>query len=108
MRKNYLSLLIFFVAMFMIFPSLTARADTIWEPFGDFYEQHWEECEPINESYLTNSEEGFVTVYESPLSGKEVAKIKNGKAVYVGCVWNDRKGNLWGAVDLHSFKQEEG
>lgn len=108
MRKNYLSLLIFFVAMFMIFPSLTARADAIWEPFGDFYEQHWEECEPINESYLTNGEEGFVTVYESPLSGKEVAKIKNGKAVYIGCVWNDRKGNLWGAVDLHSFKQEEG
>ncbi len=108
MRKRYLPMLIFIIGVLAIYPSLTSRADAIWEPFGDFYEQHWEECETSNESYLTNSKEGFVTVYESPLSGKEVAKIKNGKAVYIGCVWKDQKGKLWGAVDLSGFEQEEG
>lgn len=108
MRKLYLHAAALFAAFFFTAPSMTARADTIWEPFGDFYEEHCQECEPVSENFLTNGRLGYITVYESPLSSKEAAKIKNGKIVYIGCTFTDKKGNIWGAVDLWGYEPEEG
>lgn len=108
MKKLYLRAAAALIAVsFLWIPAVTAYADAIWEPFGDFYMEHYNECRIVAETYLTNGQEGYVTVYEDPASFRVAAIIKNGKSLYVGCSWKDKKGHVWGGVDLWGFEPEE-
>lgn len=98
----------FGVVFFLWMPAVTAYADAIWEPYGDFYENHYQECKIVAETYLSNGKEGYVTLYQDPVSSQVIGKIKNGKNMYIGCIWKDKKGKVWGAVALWSFELEEG
>lgn len=94
--------------LLLAMPAATAHADAIWEPYSDFYEEHYEECEIAAEDYLSNGQEGYVILYESPESSRVVARVKNGKKLYIGCTWKDREGNEWGAAAFFGFAPEDG
>lgn len=85
--------------------SFTAYADVIWEPSGEFYMDHPDECEYDGRDYQTNGKEGFVVVYEEPGSSKEVARIKNGKRFYVGFTYRG-SGVTWAALNLWGYEPE--
>lgn len=106
--KKRLSCLTYIAAVVLIFctQSISAYADLIWEPEGDFYSRHYDECEYVGKSYRTNGREGYVTVYEEPGSAKEVAKIKNGKSFYIGFSYEDNEGITWAVVDLWGYEPE--
>lgn len=109
MKKWYWQMIPVFAALLIIvMPVMPVYADAIWEPYGDFYEQHYKECETVAKNYRINSKEGYVTIYESPVSSREVAKMMNGKTVYVGCSFQDKKGNVWAAVELGYHELSEG
>lgn len=107
--KKRLSCLIYIMTAVLIFctQSVSAYADLIWEPSGDFYSKHYDECEYVGKSYMTNGREGYVTVYEEPGSAEEIAEIKNGKSFYVGFSYKDNKGITWAVVDLGGYEPEE-
>lgn len=87
--------------------ALNVFADVIWEPSDDFYAENLQECEYEGRDYQTNGKEGFVVIYEEPSSSGEVARIKNGKRLYVGFTYEDNKGNVWAAVNLWGYEPEE-
>ncbi len=107
MRKGYLAVAAALAIVMVLLLEIPALADAIWEPYDDFYEEHYQECEIVNESYLVNSREGYVVIYESPKSSEEVAVIKNGKALHIGCTWKDEKGRVWAAANLYGFEPDE-
>jgi len=107
MRKGYLAIAAVLAIVMVLLPEIPALADAIWALYGDFYEEHYQECEVVNESYLVNSKEGYVVIYESPVSSEEVAMIKNGKALHIGCTWKDEKGRVWAAANLYGFEPDE-
>ena len=111
MRKSVKRVLLTILAVFVTLTgqSLPVRADVIWEPYeDDFYSKHYEECEHVSDSYLTNGEEGYVTVYLSPESSKEVAKIMNGKSFNVSFTWQDKEGKVWGIIELGNYEEGAG
>lgn len=88
---------------------LKVRADVIWEPYeDDFYSTHYEECVHRTGAFLTNGEEGYVTVYQSPESTKEVAKIMNGESFPVSFTWQDKEGMDWGIIELVNYEPKDG
>lgn len=82
-----------------------AAADVIWEPQDSFYEKHQAECAYHGRNYLTNGEEGGVTVWEAPGSSRKVATIANGIKFYVHFTYEDAAGADWGLVE---FSLEDG
>lgn len=88
---------------------LEAMADVIWEPYeDDFYSTHYEECVHRSGNFLTNGESGYVTVFQSPESDREVAKIMNGESFSISFTWQDESGMDWGIVELSHYEPKEG
>lgn len=86
-------------ALILCCAAAPAMADVIWEPYvDDFYVSHIEECEYVNGTYLVNSVDGYLPVYESPQSGTQTAVFANGVEIYVGFTWTDESGKIWGVV----------
>lgn len=109
-KKNMIKkILIGMLIVLVAGSSLSVRADTIWEPYeDDFYSKHYEECEHVSDAYLTNGESGYVTVYLSPASSKEVAKIMNGVSFNVSFTWQDKDGTVWGIIELGNYEAKDG
>lgn len=106
--KSVLSCLLA-VLLLAVWKPVLVRADVIWEPYeDDFYSKHYEECEHVSADYLTNGEEGYVTVYLSPESSKEVAKIMNGVSFNVSFTWQDKDGTVWGIIELENYETKDG
>lgn len=88
---------------------MEALADVIWEPYeDDFYSTHYEECVHRSGAFLTNGKNGYVTVYQSPESSREVAKIMNGESFSVSFTWQDEEGMDWGIIELSRYEPKDG
>lgn len=87
--------------MFCVLP---VRADVIWEPLDSFYEKHSSECEYVSRTFTANGPDGEVIVYESPVSGREVARWENGFKVYISFTYEDENGIVWGIYEEQGSK----
>lgn len=77
----------------------TVQADVIWEPMDSFYESHRDECEYINRSFTANGPDGKVIVYESPVSSRIVARVKNDTVMFVSFSYKDKDGTEWAVYE---------
>jgi len=76
--------------------ALPVRADVMWEPIGDsFYEDHHEQCQYVDRSYLANGPQGYVTLRRSPQSAEEVYNVPNSSPLYVGYRWTAADNTEW-------------
>ena len=96
-----------FIAFFMLFmlECPISNADVAWEPEDDFYRKHADECRLVRkEDLLANGPEGKVTVWQSPVSDREVGTKENRSKVYVEYVYKDKRGYEWGIVSIGGGK----
>ena len=85
------------LALFAGFPA--AYADILWTPDNAFYETHADDCVSHSRSYLANSPEGAVTLYDAP-GGTAVGQVKNGGTLWVSFLYQD-----WGCATDNSGQE---
>ena len=68
---------------------MPVKADVIWEPMDDFYEEHREECRYVNRNFTANGPDGEVIVYKSPENPTVVDTWENGFSAYISFVYTD-------------------
>lgn len=78
---------------------MSVRADVIYEPFNDFYEENRDTCTYVGRSYTTNGPNGTVTLYRSPANPGVEKTYSNGIALYVSYTYQTADGILWGCCD---------
>ena len=79
--------------------ALPVRADVIWEPPDSFYEEFSSECEYVGRTFTANGPDGEVILYESPVSGKVIARWENGYKAYISFTYEDKNGTVWGVCE---------
>ena len=58
---------IFLTLLALLALCVPARADMLWEPYGNiFYDKHFGSCDYIGRDYYANGAEGFVTLWDAP------------------------------------------
>lgn len=77
----------------------TARADLIFEPDDSFFSDNWEECQYHNRYYFAQGPNGGVTVYGSPESPVEDARLENGQPLWISHIYTDAEGIEWGYTE---------
>lgn len=87
---------------------LPVKADAIWEPRSEFYEEHASECEYNNRTYTTSGLDGVVKVYVSPENATVVDTLENGVNVYVSFTYVDEDGIEWGVIENYSDESKTG
>ena len=96
MKRNLMGRLAFglFITIMLVSQScLIAFADVIWEPQTDFFKKHRDECTYVDGlKKIANGPGGSVTVWESPVSDREIDVIENGSLVYVQYTYKDKPG----------------
>lgn len=85
--------------------TLSVRADVIWEPKDSFYEKFSSECEYIGRTFTANGPDSEVILYESPVSGRVIARWENGFKAYISFSYKDSDGIVWGIYEDHSNSQ---
>jgi len=106
MKKRAKRLCVLLAAALLV-PCLfvTARADLLIEPSGDFYQAHRDECVYVYRAYLCNGPEGYVDVYRDPVSAWITDRFPNGKEIFVLQSY-DLNGVLYGAIEFLDTEQE--
>lgn len=79
--------------------TLPVRADVIWEPEDSFYEEFSSKCEYVGRTFTANGPDGEVILYESPVSGKVIARWDNGFQAYISFTYQDKNGTVWGIYE---------
>ena len=79
-----------------------ALADAIWEPEGEFFEEHADECSYENRVYIAAGKEGVVSAFDAPL-GEPVGEYPNGEEFRIEWIW-EREGG-WG---FFTYRDESG
>lgn len=87
------------VLLAVLLAPMSVRADVIYEPFDDFYEEHRKECTYVGRSYTTNGPNGTVTFYGSPTDPRVEKTYSNGISLYVSYTYQTADGILWGCCD---------
>lgn len=96
MKKLRLLLLLALIAALL---APAALADVIVEPVGDsFYNAHRGECQYLPRSYTANGGEGYLTIYASPTSSREVENLANGTQFSSSYLYTDEGGAKWCAL----------
>lgn len=99
MMKRLLSLCLCLVLLLALVPA--ARADVIWEPYGDrFYESHQEDFSRHSEVYYCNSLYGSVEFYDKP-NGTVIGSQKNGTVIGLTYLYDNGKDPAWGLSELY-------
>ena len=96
--KKLMALLL--AAMLSAALSFPALADVIWEPYGDFWSEHSNECEYLDGARFEAQTD--TPLVASPDDPAVLDTIPAGDVVYVGYSWQG--GELWGAVE--GFRRE--
>ena len=81
---------------------LPVKADAIWEPRSEFYEEHASECEYNARNYIANGPDGVVKIYVSPENSTVVDTLENGVSVCVLFTYVDEDGIEWGVVENYN------
>lgn len=79
---------------------LNVRADVLFEPDDDFYEDHYEEMDYVNCAYLANGPQGKLTIYTSPENSLVEGTVENGEGIYVSVRYVDAGGIAWAQVEV--------
>ena len=100
MKKLSKMIGIFIVCIGVLFSCYVTKvsADVIIEPNDNFYEKHREECEYVRRTYITNSKDGYVSLYTSPESKTVVSSVENGTPVFITFTYEDENAVTWGVV----------
>lgn len=100
MKRTFRSILTLALVFLMLTAlAIPAAADVIVEPNNLFYATHREECEYIRyRRYLTNSEAGYVYLYQSPDAELTVRSFPNGETVVLTWLYTDKAGEVWGIL----------
>ena len=107
MKRRLLVLLLIFLTL--VATALPAFADVVWVPKNDFHRKHQEECVYHNRDYLTNGENGYVTVKTAPNSYSEVTNLVNGTRFCVEYIWTEEDGTQWGiGSEAGKYNAEKG
>lgn len=77
----------------------TVRADVIFEPEDDFYENNRDACQYHNRTYYAQGPDGGVTVYRSPESAAVDQRLENGQPLWIGYIYTDADGIEWGYTE---------
>ena len=100
MKRTFRSIL----TLALVFLMLTAlaipvAADVIVEPNNLFYATHREECEYLRvRYYLTNSDAGYVYLYQSPDNALTAKSYPNGEKVALTWLYTAPDGEDWGML----------
>lgn len=95
--KKLRFLLVLALAAALLAPA--ALADVIVEPVGDsFYNAHRSECQYLPRSYTANGGAGYLTLYASPVSSREVENLANGVQFSSSYLYTDEAGDRWCAL----------
>lgn len=87
---------IFCILLAVLCLTSVALADAIYEPQGDFYQRHRDECEYVQRSYIVSDDGAEIKV--SPESGKTLGSYEAGAQFYADYVYTDPKtGVQWGS-----------
>ena len=96
MKKALLKALVPFIALFVLLSgTLAVRADLIYTPDNDFFNQHRSEMEDAHYGYEANAPGGTLTLYKSPQSNAVVATVQNGDSLYGSYSWTASNGVRW-------------
>ena len=79
--------------------AMPAKADAIWEPNDNFYNEHREDCKYVNRTFIANGPDGEVIVYKSPENPMVAGTWENGFKAYISFVYTDEDGNEWGIYE---------
>lgn len=82
-----------------VLSAMPVKADVIWEPDDNFYNEHREDCQYVNRNFTANGPDGEVIVYKSPENPKVVDTWENGFKAYISHVYTDEDGNEWGIYE---------
>ena len=95
MKKFFALLLCLLLAAALTIP---AAADVIWEPYDNFYFDHFGECDLTGQSFTTTQD---TALYESPEDSTVICVFPAGEEIWVSCVWHSDSGDEWGYVELY-------
>ncbi len=94
MRKVLICFLSIFILLTVSVPA-SVKADVLWEPRNNFFEENGVEYFVENRTYVVNSTNGFINVYNSPDSSITNEYLVNGETfqVYYKGTYKDK---VWG------------
>ncbi len=100
MKRTLQKLLTLSLALIMLTAlAVPAAADVIIEPENLFYATHRDECEYLRvRYYLTNSETGYVYLYQSPDNALTVRSFPNGEKLALTWLYTEPNGEEWGMI----------
>lgn len=91
---------IFLTLLALLALCVPARADMLWEPYGNiFYDKHFGSCDYIGRDYYANGAEGFVTLWDAPDGSVVEAQYENGTRLCVYWQYKD-----WGCITVFMEK----
>lgn len=80
--------------VFLLAPAV--QADMLQEPEDSFFWEHRGECQYLERTYYADGPENVAEVYRSPVSSSVVERVKNGKELWIGYLYEDKNGISWG------------
>ncbi len=101
MKKSAITIIVFVLMVSLLAPK-TVKADVIWEPRVNFFEDNGLAYSIEQRAYVVNSPDGFINVYSSPDSAITVSQLKNGETffVYYKAEYN---GKIWGMNTAENY-----
>ncbi len=93
--KKILAALIVLLIVISMMHTTEAKADVLWEPTYNFFDENKVDYTIERRSYIANSPNGFVNIYKSPDSKTTTGVLLNGDSFYV-YYKGEYDGKLWG------------
>lgn len=92
--KRTISLLLALIFVLALSPAV--RADVIFEPQDSFFWEHRGECQYHDRAYYADGPENVAEIYRSPESSAVAERVKNGEALWISYIYEDKNGISWG------------
>lgn len=86
----------------------TVSADVIVSPVDAFWISHHDDLEILYRQYTTNSEQGYVSIWERPLSRHQRENVPNGELLTGRWHYTDTAGAVWFAASGETYEDIRG
>ncbi len=96
--QKIFSIFLFLCLLISAFPSQPVFADLIVTPSDlsdSFYIRHSDTCVLENNTYMANGADGYITIYESPISDNKNAVVLNGTYLSTVCSYSSSTSIDW-------------
>ncbi len=94
MKRVIISFVVALLLITLISP-VSAKADVIWEPRDDFFEENGIKADVEQRYYIANSPKGYIFVYKRPDTLDTARSLSNGEQFFVYYKFS-YKGKNWG------------